>query len=458
MRYRKKSQSLSMPLPGHNLKQRFNLKIFRTTRVTFLLGTLVAAIVLITCNGGSGTSSSSSKYNFDNSELTLPKGFGAVVVADKLGSGRHIVVNDNGDIYVSLNNTKQGGGIAALRDTNDDGKADIVKYFGDLSGTWIGIHDGYLYFGSNTSIVRYRLTPGELVPQGAAEVVVEGFPEQTQHAAKSFAFDDAENLYVNVGAPSNACQEKDRTPGSPGQDPCPLLEWHGGIWEFNANTTGQTQIGDGHRFATGIRNAVAINWNNFSNHLYIVQHGRDQLHQLFGDYYTAQQGAELPAEEFFLLNDGDNCGWPYSYYDQFQEKRVLAPEYGGDGKKVGRADQYKTPILAFPGHWAPDDLLFYQGDLFPASYKNGAFIAFHGSWNRAPLPQQGYKVVFVPFSDQNPATGDYDVFADGFAQTNNLQSSGDAKYRPCGLAEGPDGSLYIVDSNQGKVWRILPTS
>lgn len=437
---------------------RYRQIIQNRTAGVLVLGALMFTLILVACGGGSGTAVNGIRFDRDNGDLTLPRGFGAVVVADSLGRGRHIAVNDNGDIYVSLSNTNQGGGIAALRDTDNDGRADIVKYFGELSGTGIGLHNGYLYFGSDTSIVRYRLTPGELVPQGEPEVVVHELPYQTQHAAKSFTFDDTGNLYVNVGAPSNACQEQDRTPGSPGMDPCPLLERHGGIWEFKADTPGQTQVRDGHRFATGIRNAVAIDWNHSVNHLYILQHGRDQLHQLYGDMFTAKQGAELPAEEFFLLNDGDNCGWPYSYYDEFQKKRVLAPEYGGNGQKVGRASQFHTPIMAFPGHWAPNDLVFYQGDMFPENYKNGAFIAFHGSWNRAPLPQQGYKVVFVPFSGQNPATGDYQVFADGFAQTDTIQSTGDAQYRPCGLAEGPDGSLYVVDSNKGKLWRILPAS
>jgi len=110
--------------------------------------------------------------------------------------------------------------------------------------------------------------------------------------------------------------------------------------------------------------------------------------------------------------------------------------------------------MAFPGHVAPNDLLFYTGDMFPERYKNGAFIAFHGSWNRAPEPQEGYYVVFVPFDGENPS-GDWEVFADGFAGEEVIESTSDAEYRPCGLAQGPDGSLYVVDSNEGKVWRII---
>jgi glucose/arabinose dehydrogenase len=112
------------------------------------------------------------------------------------------------------------------------------------------------------------------------------------------------------------------------------------------------------------------------------------------------------------------------------------------------------PIMAFPGHWAPNDVLFYTGDMFPARYRNGAFIAFHGSWNRAPRPQAGYFVAFVPFNGDMPS-GDYEIFAKGFTGTDTLRSPDAARYRPMGLAQGPDGSLYIADSQKGRIWRVI---
>ncbi|HKJ67045.1 MAG TPA: PQQ-dependent sugar dehydrogenase, partial [bacterium] len=358
---------------------------------------IVVSGLLIACGGGGNNAVNGLEFDPDNGSISLPGGFGAFVVADDLGRGRHMVVRENGDIYVALRELNNGGGIAALRDTSGDGRADIVRYFGELPGTGIDIYNNYLYFGSDTSVARYQLTPGELVPEGDPVTIAHGFPFQTQHAVKPFTFDDSGNMYVNVGAPSNACQEQDRTKGSPGMDPCPLLERHGGIWQFDADEPGQTQVDDGYHYATGLRNCVALDWNYQADHLYVVQHGRDQLYQLYPDYFNERQSARLPAEEFHLIEDGDNCGWPYSYYDQLQETRVLAPEYGGNGQEVGRASQYQEPIMGFPGHWAPNDLIFYQGDMFPEKFSNGAFIAFHGSWNRAPRPQAGYNVVFVPF-------------------------------------------------------------
>lgn len=427
----------------------------RRTSLSFFV-----AVALVLAGLACGTACASSRaleFAEDNGGITLPDGFRAVVVADKLGRARHLTVRDNGDVYVALRRPSKGGGIVALRDTDGDGVADVSKRFGEVGGTGIRIHKGYLYFASVLKVYRFRLRDGQLLPETPPEVVAEGFPEQGQHADKPIAFDENGGLYVNVGAPSNACQRQTRTEGSPGMDPCPQLERHGGIWRFEDDEMEQTQMEDGVHFATGIRQAVAMNWNPLADKLYVVQHGRDQLHSMWPDMFTIEQNAKLPAEEFLLVEKGDNFGWPYCYYDHFKGKRVLAPEYGGDGEKVGRCDRYKEPIMAFPAHWAPNDLMFYTDSQFPERFRGGAFIAFHGSWNRAPLQQRGYRVCYVPFDGEKPAGDDYETFADGFAGTETIQSPVDARWRPMGLAQGPDGSLYIADSRKGRIWRVVYT-
>lgn len=388
-----------------------------------------------------------------NGGIQLPPNFGALVVVDSLGRGRHMAVRDNGDIYVKLRNPEEGRAIVALRDTNADGRADLIEGFGDYTGTGMAIHNGYLYASSDSTVHRYALQEGALLPDPNGEKIVGGLPKQRSHAAKGFTFDGVGNLYVNIGGPSNACQEEARTPGSPGQDPCPQLERQAGIWKFKADQPGQTQLKDGSRYATGIRNGFALDWNHSANSLYALQHGRDDLHRLFDAMFTVEDNTEKPAEEFLQIDEGDDFGWPYCYYDPFADEKKLAPEYGGNGKVQGRCEGIKPPILDFPAHLAPNDLLFYTGDLFPERYKNGAFIAFHGSWNRAPNLQQGFFVVFVPMKDGQP-NGNWEVFADGFVGPTPVSSSGAAVARPCGLAQGPDGSLYVVDSQKGKVWRI----
>lgn len=388
-------------------------------------------------------------------ELRLPAGFCATVFASNLGAARHMVVRDNGDVFVALRG--HAGGIVALRDTDGDGVADQRARFGEGGGTGLGIHEDYLYFAMPLSIVRYRLSDDALQPNGDPELVVGGFESQRVHASKTVAFDGRGGLLTNIGAPSNACQSPPRTAGVAGQDPCPHLARHAGIWRFDADRIGQDAYSDGERFASGIRNAVANAWHPRFDRLYAVQHGRDQLSELWPDTFTQAQRVELPGEEFIEVNEGDDFGWPYCYFDPFTGMKVLAPEYGGDGRMVGRCADYKMPLLGFPAHWAPNDLVFYVGRHFPSRYRDGAFIAFHGSWNRAPEPQRGYNVVFVPMRDGKlSAQGEtnYEIFADGFAGSEPVWGPSDARYRPTGLAVSPDGRLYISDSREGRIWQI----
>ncbi|MCK0136100.1 c-type cytochrome [Arenibacter sp. S6351L] len=394
----------------------------------------------------------------DNGGLYLPEDFEAVVVVDSLkGRARHLTVNTNGDIYVKLRFPDSLGGNAALRDTDNDGKADIVETFDDYLdrssyGTEMKIHNGYLYFSSVTRIFRQKLT-NDLVPDTELELILSETQRPGQHATKPLAFDNQGNMYTIFGAPSDACQVDDRSPMSPGIFPCPLLEHRAGIWKFDANKKGQFQK-DGVKFATGLRSVVGLQWNKQDNNLYAVVHGRDYLHNTWPREFTAWEGAVLPSEVFLKLNEGADAGWPYHYYDQFKKGYFLNPEYGGDGEKQGDTSKLVEPVVGFPGHFAPNDLLFYEGDQFPERYKNGAFIAFHGSTSSSPYPQAGYFVGFVPMENGIP-TGPWEVFADGFAGTDTIVNTSDAKYRPMGLAVGPEGSLYVSDSKMGKIWRIM---
>jgi glucose/arabinose dehydrogenase len=263
--------------------------------------------------------------------LKLPSGFTAVVIADNLGSNRHIAVNTNGDLYVKLEKTKNGKGILVLKESG--GKAEVINSFGDFGGTGIAIKNGYVYASNNREVFRYKINEkGVVDPSQKAEKIVTGLVARRQHEAKPITLDNEGNLYVTIGAPSNSCQEKDRQKGSKGLDPCSLLDSTGGIWQFKADKLNQTYK-DGVRYATGIRNAMGIEWNDDVNDLYATQHGRDGLFQMFPELYNEEQGAELPAEEMMRVKKGSDFGWPYCYYDQLQNKKVLAPEYGGDKTK-----------------------------------------------------------------------------------------------------------------------------
>jgi glucose/arabinose dehydrogenase len=378
--------------------------------------------------------------------LVLPEGFCATVVASGLGPVRQLAVAPNGDLYAALSG-KSGdatGGVLAFRDRDGDGKPDERTSFGPGGGNDVEVHDGYIYFAPNDRIVRYRLS-GKLEPEGKEETVVAGLPTDGSHKAKSLAFGSGDTMFVAIGSATNSCQKIDRLPASPGKDPCTELETHAGIWQFSASRPGQ-RLADGRRFATGLRNAIAVTTNPGTGVLFASVHGRDQLGDNWG--FSNEVNANNPGEELVRIQGGDDYGWPYCYYSNQYKKKVLAPEYGGDGQKVGRCAAAKNPLISFPGHWAPMAIAFYPGDQFGPTYKGGLFIAFHGSWNRAPLPQAGYRVVFVPFASGRP-TGEYSTFATDKSSPTSLRASG--------VAVAPDGSLYISADQNGKIWRVTKT-
>lgn len=401
--------------------------------------------------------------------ITVPAGFKATVFHPGLGAARQIAVRDNGDVYVArqfrverkmFRQPAAWGALVALRDDNNDGVADTITPFGPTdNGGVVRIHNEHLYFASNQVVQRMALDDN-LVPQSVAEPLAGGFPMTASHGTKALAFDTAGNLYVNSGVPTNNCESKRMSRAAPGFDPCSFLGRSGGIWKFADDKLHQDQVRDGERYVTGTRNIVAMAWNPWADKLYFVMHGRDAIGMLWPDYYSKQDNADLPAEEFHVAEAGDNFGWPYTYFDPRTNKRMLSPEYGGDGKTEASSrngEQYKDPLIGFPAHWAPNDLLFHSGKGLPEKYAQGAFIIFHGSWNRMPFEQDGYKLVFVPMRD-GKVTGDWEVFIGDFVGPTSVKDPGQAAYRPTGLAEGPDGAIYITEDKHGRVWKVTPSN
>lgn len=399
-----------------------------------------------------------------NTGITLSPGFCATVFADNLGHVRHMVVAPDGVLYANTWSGRYyhnvpppfGGFLIALRDTNGDGHAEVIQRFGPdrvhgaAGGTGIGLYNGALYAEINDRIVRYKLPSGALVPSGNAETVVSDLPLTGDHPMHPFVIDARGNLFVDLGSATNSCQRENRMPSSAGHQPCTELETRAGIWRYDANKTGQA-FSPKERYVTGLRNGEGLSFDS-AGRLFATMHGRDQLSQNWPRLYSVQEGAEEPAEELVELRQGADYGWPECYFDAAQKKLVLAPEYGGDGgKTVGVCANKQAPVAFFPAHWAPNDLLIYTGTAFPKPYQGGAFIAFHGSWNRAPEAQGGYNVVFQPLADGR-AAGAFIVFADGFA--GKTKEPGGAAFRPSGLAMGPDGALFISDDVHGRIWRV----
>src|SRR5580692_5709663 len=233
----------------------------------------------------------------DDSGLKLPAGFCATVFADGIGHARHLAVAPNGVVYVNTwsgryygNDTPHAGGfLVALQDTTGRGKADVSRRFGETvqsggaGGTGIGLYKGGLFAEINDKIVRYALPAGSLVPRGPAVSIVTGLPLGGDHPMHPFTVDSAGSLYIDVATATNACQAQNRTPKSPGIDPCTELETRGGVWRYDANKTNQT-FSPAERFATGIRNAEGFAIDA-AGHMFVTQHGRDQLHANWPDLY-----------------------------------------------------------------------------------------------------------------------------------------------------------------------------
>jgi glucose/arabinose dehydrogenase/mono/diheme cytochrome c family protein len=440
----------------------------RAWRVCGVSAAIVAGAVLLDARVGSARDAApaaAASASCPNAGLKLPSGFCATVFADQLGHARHLVVAGNGVVYVNTWSSRDygnqpppaGGFLIALQDTSGTGKAEVIQRFGTTAaeggkgGTGIALYRDGLYAEESDRIERYALSPGSIVPQGRAEVIVSGLPLGGDHPMHPFVIDVDGALYVDVASATNSCQKLNRQLESPGIAPCTELETRGGIWVYDASRTGQ-QFSPAQRYATGIRNADGIAVAAGGRGIYATQHGRDQLHQNFPALYKPEEEATQPAEELLRVHKGGDYGWPECYFDDIQGKLVLAPEYGGDGgKAIGVCAHKLAPVASFPAHWAPNDLVIYTGKSFPEHYRGGAFIAFHGSWDRAPYPQGGYNVVFQPLPSNAPA-GRCEIFAEGFAGA--IKDPGRAEHRPTGVAIGPDGALYISDDSGGRVWRV----
>ncbi len=427
---------------------------------------LVGSAVLAQDRAKSGAATGRQGCPSDDSGLRLPAGFCASIFAEGIGHARHMVVAPSGVVYVNTWSGEYygnepphpGGFLVALEETKGAGKADVIERFGETAqtggagGVGIGMYKGAIFAEINDRIVRYALTAGAIVPSGPPETIVSGLPLGGDHPMHPFIIGADGSMYIDVATATNACQPQNRVPHSPGANPCTELVTRGGIWRYDANKSDQ-KFSPAERFATGIRNAEGLAFDSTGRHILATQHGRDQLYANWPELYKPEEEATQPAEELLLLKQGGDYGWPECYYDAIQQKLVLAPEYGGDGgKKVGVCAEKIPPIAAHPAHWAPNAMVLYDKKQFPAHYRGGVFIAYHGSWDRAPYPQGGYNVIFQPL-DGDHASGGCEVFADGFA--GPVKSPDKAEHRPSGLAVGPDGALYVSDDVRGTIYRIV---
>jgi glucose/arabinose dehydrogenase len=382
--------------------------------------------------------SGSSTTSECDASIKVPAGFCATVVTDAVGRARHIAVRGNGDIFVArIASRRDSGGLSTVRGET------VENFFASPVHGLAMASDSTLYASTAHEILRFRFKGDSLAPRKNVDTIVTGLPGGAI-PSNTIVLQRDGSLLVGIPAATEGCQK---------QNPCSALATTGAVWRFDTGKKNQT-LKDGTRIATGLRAPIAIAISPKDTAIFVVTRGPDSLHERYPQI-DARVAATHPGDEMIRISSiRADYGWPYCYYDVIAAARVLSPEYGGDGRTAGRCDRLIRPVMSFPAHWEPMAMVFAVSQKLPEKYRSGAFVAFHGSAHRAPLPEDGYAVAFVPFRNGMPSL-DFEVFADGFA--GPIKSPSAARSRPAGLALASDGSLYVSDDKGGRIWRIRYT-
>ncbi|WP_375419486.1 PQQ-dependent sugar dehydrogenase [uncultured Hymenobacter sp.] len=343
-------------------------------------------------------------------QLKVPAGFTITRFAANAGKPRMLAVASNGDVYVS---DRDQGTVQLLRDTNKDGRADLMKEVArrpDLHG--LALRDGKLYLAAIRELyVADIKTDGTL---SELKTLYKDLPDAGQHPNRTLNFGPDGQLYLSVGSTCNACDERN-------QENATLLQ-------INPDGSGRRV------WAKGLRNTIGFGWHPATRQLFGFDHGIDWL------------GDEDQREELNELKQGADYGWPYVYADG-----QIPPHPQPSGETPAQyAAKTTKPALLYAAHAAPLGMVFNTGAQFPKEYQNDAFVTMHGSWNRAQ--PSGYRIVRVRFNAQGRPTGTED-FITGWLVNDNKEQFG----RVCGIAQHPDGSLLVSDDSGGVIYRVAYT-
>jgi glucose/arabinose dehydrogenase len=335
--------------------------------------------------------------------ITVPEDFRVDVFADQLPEARSMALSEDGTLFVGM---RDGSTVYALRDVNDDGRADSVYTIASGLNTpnGVAVRNGDLYVAEISRILRYDDIESRLATPPEPTVVSDAFPSDTHHGWKYIAFGPNDSLYVPVGAPCNICDE-----GDP----------YAAIHRMGPDGSGHTIV------ARGVRNTVGFDWHPETGNLWFTDNGRDWL------------GDDRPPDELNrLTRPGQHFGYPHVHGDS-----LLDPEFGGGHDP----SDYTAPIQELGPHVAALGMTFYTGTQFPEEYRGQVFIAEHGSWNRST--KIGYRVTLVRLNENGEATS-YEPFATGWLR------DGDNWGRPVDVLQTPDGALLISDDQTGTIYRI----
>jgi glucose/arabinose dehydrogenase len=351
---------------------------------------------------------------------TLP-GFKVEQYATELENPREIRTAPNGDIFLAESDP---GRVMVFHGTGRDGKPEVTSVFATGLTLPFGIafcppgpDPKYVYVANTNSVVRFPYENGDLKARGPAQMVVENLPGFGRlrgggHWTRDLAFSpDGTKLFISVGSHSNV-DDSDNNPA----------EFHrADILQSNPDGS------DLHVYAWGIRNPVGIAINPQTRQLWCSTNERDEL------------GDNLPPDYITHVQEGGFYGWPWFYTGGHQDPRH-------EGKHPELKDKVIVPDVLLQPHDASLEMVFYEGDQFPAGFRGDAFAAEHGSWNKAK--RSGYEVICVPFHN-GQATGEYGDFMAGF-----VTPEGNVWGRPVGVAVAQDGSLLVSDDGSDSIWRV----
>jgi glucose/arabinose dehydrogenase len=339
--------------------------------------------------------------------LKLPAGFKVTKFAENLGNPRMIAVSPDGTVYVT---SREAGTVTMLKDANGDGRAETQKEVAKKENMHgLAIDGKKMYLVAVNDVYATDIRPDGTL--GDLTRIVTGLPEGGQHNNRTLVMGPDQHLYISVGSTCNACEETS---------------------DLNATMVRVKPDGTDQRiFAKGLRNTIGFAFHPQTKELYGFDHGIDWL------------GDEGQREELNLIREGENYGWPY-VYENGKANPADAPP--GDTTHADYAKKTTFPVLTYEAHSAPMAMVFYTGNKFPEAYRNSAFVALHGSWNRKE--PSGYKVVRVKFENGKPAG--FEDFLTGFLARDNREQFG----RVCGIAQHPDGSLLISDDDNGVLYRV----
>jgi len=348
----------------------------------------------------------------DGARLQVPAGFQIEEYASGFERPRFMTLGPSGELLLSDSGNRQNPGLVyILRDTDGDGKADERKALVEELDRPYGLAflRDYLYIAETTSLKRYRYD-SEAMTVGAGEEVVSMSEFGRGHWTRTVLFDrQGEKMYLAIGSSSNV------DAGEP--------ERRAAINRFNPDGSGHEIV------AAGTRNPIGLRWHPGSDTLWAAVQERDGL------------GDDLVPDYFTHIQEGGFYGWPYAYIGPNEDPRR-------EGERPDLVQKTIVPDLPIQAHSAVLDCWFYTGSQFPERYRGGAFLAYHGSWNRAK--RTGYSVVFVPFADGKLAGQPEDFLTGWMLDPDEREVWG----RPVGLVELPDGSLLVSDDGGNKVWRI----